>query len=73
MASPDSVSCAMVPLKYVLISLSFEKDLLALVTVTGRVRNSLTAMATTGTLGNMEWCFMNRMCLFYGGHECASK
>ena len=44
----------------ILISFSLEKDLAARATVTGRVRNSLIAMATSGTLG-MEWCFMNRV------------
>lgn len=58
--SPDSLF--MLFLKYVLISFSFEKDLSAFAKVTGRVRNSLTAVATSATLGNMERCFMNRVC-----------
>ena len=46
----------------IFISFSFERDLSALATVTGRVRNSLIAVAASGTLGNMEWCFINRVC-----------
>ena len=38
---PDSLSCDMVLLRYVFISLSFEKDLSAIERITGRVRNSL--------------------------------
>ena len=41
---------------------SSSSDVLTFATVTGKVRNSLIVMATSGTWGNMEWCFMNRVC-----------
>ncbi len=46
MTSTNSLYCAMVLLRYVLISFSYETDLLAPATVTGRIRNSLMAVTT---------------------------
>ena len=51
MASPLSLSCDIVLRKYVLINFSLENDLSAVATVTGMVKNNLTAVATSRQTG----------------------
>lgn len=56
-ASPDNRSCCMVFLRYVLINLSLEKDLSAVATVTGNVRNIKKPCTNRGRLAaeNSSW------------------
>ena len=53
-AKPESLACIILFLRYVCISLSFEKDLSAVATVTGRVRKRIKATRTSWKLSKSE-------------------